>query len=445
VRILAWLRHNEPFRKTLWWMLRPVHWIRSLSRRALALLAWLAGTRALPGRAVDGALIAWDNRRRRRKPPVEMAIFDDCFPYLLSAFRIAEFNAYFAEFPSAEVHTTCAVRKMEGLSYKTVAEEYAANFPQYADRAVLYHPQRIVRARLAYVVFVHNVVCFLQTIERNRLPFVYTLYPGGGFQPNTEAGDERLQVMRSPWFRKVIITQSITRDYLLERKFCRPDQVEFIFGGVLPTDQLRQNLQPRLKYRKTKPTFDVCFVANKYMPRGLDKGYDVFIEVTKSLARTAAGIRFHVVGPFDGSDIDVHEMADRIQFHGLQRTEFFPQFYAGMDIILSPNVPFTLGPGYFDGFPTGCCVEAAMCGVAVLCSDELRLNVAFKDGEEIVIVPRNVEAICDRVLAYYRDEAALEELSRNGQAAFRRVFDVASQMAPRIRLLRKVMAETPGR
>ena len=103
-----------------------------------------------------------------------------------------------------------------------------------------------------------------------------------------------------------------------------------------------------------------------------------------------------------------------------------------------------LGQGYFDGFPTGCCVEAGMCGVAVLCSDELGLNVAFKDGEEIAIVPRNVEAICSRVLAYYRDEAALEEMSRKTQAAFRRVYDIASQMAPRIRLLREVMAASPA-
>jgi len=442
VRILSWLRHNGRVRRTLWRLLWPARSIRSLGKNAPR---WLAALRHLPGQTLDRARIGADNCRRRRRAPAELAVFDDGFPHLLSAFRIAEFNSYLAEFPSAEVHSTCVTRRAEGASYRKVVAEYEARFPQFAGRVVRYDPRRIVRARMAYVVFVHNVAFFLDTMTRNRLPFVYTLYPGGGFQLNSAAGDATLRtVMQSPWFRKVIVTQRISQDYLLEREFCRPDQVEFIFGGVSPSDQITQNLQTRLKYRRTKPTFDICFVASKYMPKGIDKGYDVFIEVAKSLARVAGDIRFHVVGPFDGSDIDVSDIADRIRFYGFRRTDFFPEFYAGMDAILSPNVPFVLGQGFFDGFPTGCCVEAGMCGVAVLCSDELRLNVALKDGEEIVIVPRNVEAICSRVLAYYRDEAALEELSRKTQAAFRRVFDVAAQMAPRIRLLREVMAASPA-
>jgi glycosyltransferase involved in cell wall biosynthesis len=401
----------------------------------------LAKAQTLPGQALSRTAAGWDNYRWRHKEAVELAIFDDCFPYLFSPFRIAEFNAYFAEFPRSEVHTTSAVRRQQHLSYRKVAAEYAAKYPNYADKTIWYHPKHVVRARLAYIVFVYNALFFLKTIERNRIPFVYTLYPGGGLQPNTFAGDARVEaVMQSPWFRKVIVTQSLTRDYLLERKFCRPDQIEFIYGVVSPADELIRKLPTRLKYRKTKPTFDICFVANKYMPKGLDKGYDVFLEVARSLARTADDIRFHVVGPFDGSDIDVSDMADRIRFYGTQRTDFFPRFYAGMDVILSPNVPFVLAPGAFDGFPTGCCVEAAQCGTAVFCSDELRLNTTFTDGEDIVIVPRNVEAICNRILAYYRDEAALEALSQRSQAVFRRVFDVDNQMAPRIRLLREVMA-----
>jgi glycosyltransferase involved in cell wall biosynthesis len=418
-------------------LLKPARWARSaigsVPRRFAAL-------RCLPGKMLDQARINANNRRRRRCPPVDLAIFDDSFPHLLSAFRIAEFNSYFAEFSSAEVHTTCATRKLEALSYEEVLREYAASFPQFAGRVVQYDPRRIVRAGMAYVVFINNVARVLDTIDRHHLPFVFTLYPGGGFQLDVPSADAALQrVMQSPWFRKVIVTQRITQEYLLQRGFCRPDQIEFIFGGVSPCDEMRRRLPPRPHYRKDKPTFDVCFVANKYIPRGVDKGYDVFIEVAKSLARLAPDIRYHVVGPYNGSDIDVSDIADRICFYGLRRTDFFPAFYSRMDAILSPNVPFVLGPGCFDGFPTGCCIEAGASGVAVLCSDELRLNVAFKDGEEIVIVPRDVDTICDRVLRYYRDEEALQELSRKTQIAFHRVFNLASQMTPRIRLLREVM------
>jgi glycosyltransferase involved in cell wall biosynthesis len=432
---LSRLRRSQRLRRLL---ASPVRGIRSLvagARRGLS-----AAPR-LPDNLLGRARIDLENRRRHRSPPLDLVILDDCFPHLLSAFRIAEFNAYLGEFPSAEVHTTCVTRSVEGFSYRKVAAEYAAKYPAFARRVVQYDPRRILPARAAYVMFAHNAAFFLDTITRNRLPFAFTLYPGGGFQMNSPAGDASLTaIMRSPWFRKVIVTQRITRDYLLEHKFCRPDQIEFIFGGVAPFDQIIQAQRPRLQYRKSKATFDICFVANKYMPRGIDKGYDVFVEVAKSLARVADDIRFHVVGPFDGNDIDVGDVAGRMRFYGFQRTDFFPPFYAGMDVILSPNVPFVLGPGFFDGFPTGCCVEAGLCGVAVLCSDELKLNVAFNDGEEIAIIPRNVEAICGRVLGYYRDEAALAELSRNSRAAFRRVFDIANQMPPRTRLLREIMA-----
>jgi glycosyltransferase involved in cell wall biosynthesis len=427
------------------WRSRRVHSILTapirLSRRLLkSASAGLAALSSLTGRAVDQAMMAADNCRRRLRPPGELVVFDDSFPHLLSAFRIAEFNSYLAEFPSAEVHSTCSTCHMEGATCRQVATEYAIRFPQFATRVVRYDPRRRVRARMAYFVFANNAKLFQDTITRNRLPFVFTLYPGGGFQLNSPETDAILSAaMRSPWFRKVIATQRVTRDYLIDRHFCRPEQVAFIYGGVLPSDQLARSLPPRLRYGKTKATFDVCFAANKYTPRGIDKGYDVFVEVARALSGAAGDIRFHVVGPFDGRDIDVSEIADRIKFHGFMRTDSFPEFYAGMDAILSPNVPFVLGPGYFDGFPTGCCIEAALCGVIPFCADELKLNVAFTDGEDIVIVPRDVEAICGRLLDYYRDEAAREEMSRKTQAAFHRVFDVATQMTPRIRILREVM------
>ena len=76
----------------------------------------------------------------------------------------------------------------------------------------------------------------------------------------------------------------------------------------------------------------------------------------------------------------------QVKFYGAQRTEFFPSFYSQMDLILAPNIPFTLLPGAFDGFPPGGCIEAGLSGVAVFCTDVLNQNIAFKDGEELVIV-----------------------------------------------------------
>ena len=46
-----------------------------------------------------------------------------------------------------------------------------------------------------------------------------------------------------------------------------------------------------------------------------------------------------------------------------------------MDLIISPNVPFVLASGAFDGFPTACCMEAALSGTAMFVTDELKLEM----------------------------------------------------------------------
>jgi glycosyltransferase involved in cell wall biosynthesis len=171
------------------------------------------------------------------------------------------------------------------------------------------------------------------------------------------------------------------------------------------------------------------------MAGGVDKGYDVFIEVARELSRRHDDVRFHVVGPYDESDLDVSDLDGRIKFYGVRQTEFFPQFYSEMDLIVAPNLPFKLIPGAFDGFPTGGCIEAGLCGVAVFCTDPLNQNIAFKDGEEIVIVPRDAEQICQLIENYYHDYDGLVQLARRGQEAFKTAFAIETQLEKRLRIL----------
>lgn len=217
--------------------------------------------------------------------------------------------------------------------------------------------------------------------------------------------------------------------------FLEPEKVELIYGGVFPSDQLVAAGAVRKHYGKDKGTFDICFVAFKYMPGGISKGYDVFIEVAKELCRKHDDIFFHVVGPYDRFDIDVSDLRGRIKFYGIRQTPFFPEFYSEMDLILAPTVPFVLRKGAFDGFPTGCCIEAALCGVAVFCTDPLKMNFVFKEGEEIVIVPPDVQGICDSIEKYYSNHDALVELARRGQEAFRRTFSLEAQLKKRFEIL----------
>jgi glycosyltransferase involved in cell wall biosynthesis len=366
----------------------------------------------------------------------DLIILDDTFPHLLSSFRIAEFNAYLSDYRKAKVYSTGTSFSALGdkRSFREICDEYDKYYPDLSGRTFLLTEKTRLRAQLIYFVFLQNARAFMNFLTESKVPFVFTLYPGGGFQMGERHSDQALHTICSlPNLGKIITTQKVTHEYL--RNFLAPDRVEFVYGGVFPSNQLARGGFPRRYYQQDKQTFDICFVAFKYMAGGVDKGYPVFLEVARKLARAHDDIRFHVVGPYDETDIRVDDLAGKIQFYGARRTDFFPEFYSRMDLVLAPTVPFTLLPGAFDGFPPGGCIEAGLCGVAVFCTDPLNQNIAFKDGEEIVIVPRDVEEICELIEKYYTAYGALVELAQRGQKVFKTAFAIETQLEKRLAIL----------
>ena len=146
-----------------------------------------------------------------------------------------------------------------------------------------------------------------------------------------------------------------------------------------------------------------------------------------------------VVGNFSPADVPIDGVEDRFTFQTPQPTSFFPPFFAGMDALVSPNVPFRLGPGAFDGFPTGCAVEAALAGVAVFCSDELGENEWFRPDVELCLVEPRAEAVVRRVEEYRGAPARLHALAAAGQRRALELFGREAQLAPRCALLESLL------
>lgn len=351
------------------------------------------------------------------------------FPFFRSPFQVKEFGAYLHHFPNSTLYSTC---DSEDEQFVTFAKDH----PQLAARVRPFDPARPVRCRLAYTLFLNNALALLNYFERQCLPFCFTLYPGGGMRVEDPPTDRRLRrVLASPWFRKVIVTQNVTDRYLRSKRLCRPDQIEFVYGGLYPLEELARACPPRKRFPRDKPHFDICFVAYRYTPRGEDKGFDVFLECAARLMNQAPAMRFHVVGDFTEADAPADLPRDRIRFHGPQPAAFFPAFYRGMDAIVAPTRPSVIGPGAFDGFPTGCCMEAGACGVAVLCTDPLGMNVALTDGEDLIVIPPDAESVCATLCDFYRNPDALHRLAERGRQTFLRVFGADAQLGPRLRLI----------
>ena len=375
-----------------------------------------------------------------------IVVLDDLFPHPGSAFRFEEFRSYLDAMPEVRILSTGGAFPFadERRSLETVIAEHIRVFPGHAGRVSPLHVEALPRACLYYAIFLHVIYGAIDAIERQARPFAFTLYPGGSFALHEEISDARLRrVLGSPCFRKVIVTQPVTRRYLLDNRFCRADQIVELNGGVLTRVSLPPPVGKRW-YARDKTTFDIAFVANRYSPTGADKGYDLFVEAAQALVSSGVDIRFHVVGRYDATILDLGDAADRFTFYGPQLTPFFDDFYRRIDVIVSPNQPFVLGAGKFDGFPTGCVVEAGMREVAIICTDELDLNVDYVDGEDLIIVRSDVDEIVASIKTLAAHPARLRALGANAR---RRALDIYSrerQMLPRIALLRQLVAEEGG-
>lgn len=383
-----------------------------------------------------------DHFRREPFLSTDLIICDDVFPHVGSGFRMAEYGAYLNHFKDISIF--CTGDSVHILGHKTLPEvlaEYQQLHPEYADKLYGFHPAHMlnrkvnVKAKLAYFCFLGNAFVNVEWAEQFRIPFVFELYPGGLFYLNDAVTDMRLQrVFSSPCFRKVIVTQDITRDYLLKKKFCKEQDIIEIFGVVTPESLLTMPLPPKMP-NPQKP-LSLCFAAMRYTPDGSDKGYDVCLETARELKKMGVPFHLHVAGRFNEKVLPVKDLAEDITFHGTMKGSDLHAFFRKMDIIISPNVNSKISKGSFDGFPTGTCTEAGLCGVLIMCSDPLSLNGGrFTPQKDIEILPRDAQTISRRIAYYHENRDVLLQVVTRQYAKIQQLYGRKAQIDSRIALL----------
>jgi lipopolysaccharide transport system ATP-binding protein len=378
-----------------------------------------------------GRLLSFWRKHKTRR----LVIVDDFFPNVLTAFRVAEYNALLQAFPALRVYSSLG-------EFSLFHAQYAALYPEHADRVRPYGPQSLTDADFVYLNFLNNAVQFLPDLEQHEIPFLVTLYPGGGLGLHESESDAKLlRVMSSPLLRGIITTQPITHSYvqaLARQHGLHMPALHHIPGGVMhPLYFNVTSLPSRVYYGQNKPVCDIAFVAEKYMPLGANKGYPEFIAAALALADVPA-LRFHVVGSFTPADIDASLLGARIRWYGTLESAQLRQLLSTIDLIVSPNRPFTLHPGNFDGFPTGGCVEASLTGVAVMATDELSQNVSYRDGENIILIKPDSIEIANRIRALVAMPERLAHIAQSGQHLTRQLFAAEMQIGRRMAVLREV-------
>ncbi|MBB3676492.1 glycosyltransferase [Modestobacter versicolor] len=368
-----------------------------------------------------------------------VVVIDDHFPTKGTGFRIAEYDWMLRHGVVSEVMTTA--QPLEPL-----VAEYALLHPETSRQISAYDPRRLAGFECASVMFLNNAARFLADLERNELPFVLTLYPGGGLNLGEPVTERKLRrVLASPQLQHVITTQPLVTEL-----------VRTTGGGAVPvTEVLGVTVNPsyltpgpglRTDYFGSgKEHLDVCFVAHRYTADGSDKGWPVFLQSLSLLRETGVPVRGHVVGGFGRADVGA-EFADLdLTFAPVLSTPQLREFYLGMDVIVSPTAPGRLAPGSFDGFPTGSCVEAALCGVALVATDPMDQNRLYTDGQDIHMPRADATDVVQRVLAMLGEPDGVRRVGQAGLRTTRRAYGVDAQLSSRRAVIEATRAAVADR
>nr|WP_315223140.1 glycosyltransferase [uncultured Flavobacterium sp.] len=376
---------------------------------------------------------------------VDLIIYDDVFPHPVSGFRYEELSVLLTQFKKSKIILSAKsypLLKTPISDNKRHVQELISINKDFKNKLVFRTGFININARMFYCIFINNIIENITWLEKYKIPFAFTLYPGGGFEFNNVESDAKLKrVFSSKMFKHVIVTQKITEDYLVNKEFCEKENIKFIFGGVVPQLSLNKDLFNKKTYFLNKDTFDICFCAAKYMARGEDKGYDVFIETAHKIVQKFDFVRFHVIGGFTKEDIDITKIENSIQFYGYQNFENLESILKNNDIIISPNVPFLLSKGSFDGFPLGTVVEGVLNGNVALVTDELKQNYAFVPNEEIIIIKSTSESIEKEIINLIEHPEKLYSIAQKGREKFMKVYSNDIQMKPRIEILKNILQE----
>ncbi|MCZ2822353.1 glycosyltransferase [Modestobacter sp. VKM Ac-2977] len=359
-------------------------------------------------------------------------MLDDYFPTTGTGFRIAEFDWMMRHGIVSEVMTTAT-------PLDHLRAEYSATHPNTAEQISAYDAERLSSFECASLLFLNNAAYFLPDLEKHSLPFVLTLYPGGGLNFGDSAAEEKLsRVLSSPLLSHVITTQPV----VTERATAMVrDSVPVTEVLGLTVDPLYLTPGPGFRknyFRGHGERLDVCFVAHRYTSDGADKGFPVFLETVRLLREGGQPVRGHVVGGYSSADVGPEYAAVDLTFTGVISTPELRQFFLGMDVIVSPTAPNRLAPGSFDGFPTGACVEAALCGVAVVASDPLAQNRVFTDRRDIHTPAADAHDIVERISEMLAEPDGLRRVAQGGLKTARRAYGVNAQLWTRRRVLEEV-------
>ena len=362
-----------------------------------------------------------------------VVILDDLFPSATTGFRIAEFNYMLEDGVAQQVLTTVG-------AHEELVEKYSRSFPHLASKIRPYSSEHLDGYELAYINFLNNASYFLDDLEGKNLPFVVTLYPGGGLNFELPEQLEKLdRVLSSKLLRRVITTQPMVTELVSAR--ISKEIVTEIYGVPINPRYFVPGAGVRFDYpASNRDILRICFAAHRYTSDGADKGFEDFLICASELHAAGLSLEISLVGPWSPEDVDTRFSGLPITYCGEISAVLLREFFISQHLLISLNKPGILAPGAFDGFPLTTVVEAALSGVALVMTDEMIQNRDFVDGRDAIIASADPAKASLRILEILSHPGALREMAQCGLRRVRVSHSLVAQLEPRVLLLRESLA-----
>lgn len=385
-------------------------------------------------------LLRKKNQYRIGKHQFDLIIFDNFLPSRLSPWRSFEFSEYLEIYKNSKIILSTGNYRNYSLgeSFTKNKNYLVKEYPNFKIKLRKIFLFENVNTRLFYCLFFNNISANFEFLKRKNIPFMFTLYPGGGFEINNESINNRLkEICSAQNFKGIIVNQSFIKKYLIKSNICSEDMILYVPGS--PTNLDLVTKEPSSEKFLISQELKIAFVANKYMKGGKDKGFDIFIITALKLLETYPEIEFHIVGDFNPEDLIELVLPNHSNFffHGQLSMVDLNSLLFNTHIVISPNQPFMLKKYSFDGFPLNSCVLGGLNLNALLMTDYFFEAEASKWENEkhfVKIYPKS-EEIVRIVIDLYLDREKLYNLALNARDKIIESYSWEKQIKPRIQFI----------
>lgn len=369
-------------------------------------------------------------------------IFDDIIPSNLSPWRSFEFSSIIKNIPLSYVYTDLKNFRFynKGKTYSENVKYLKKDYPSFDNKIVRIKRFNIIRGKIAYTIFLFNIVRFFPLFSKFNIPFVFTLYPGGGFLLENDTVRNKLNsIFESDLFKGVLVNQFFVKEYLVEKLNIHSDKIKVIHGIPINIDSYDLKVDHKKSFNQR---LRMVFFANKYSEESTNKGWDIFVELSEMLIKDNEDIEFDVIGGFTKDDIENKVYIDKFKFHGVLTEDLFHKVLNETHIIISPNSP-NLKSGAFDGFPLATCVTAGLFYNALIMTDYFNeaKRSGWNDGEEFVKINRKIGEIYVQVKLLISNRNKLKFIACSGRELILQNYSEEKQIKERLRFFNSVLGE----